>query len=149
MPPTPVKHGALVSLRLGQFYVSLHSRSLHLSSLGRRRGECHHTSYFSFFYTAIGCDGYGKYEGAAVIALVVMGGWGQDWVDVEEEWETDREEGKERCGWHCGWNAFANAHSPPPTPFQPFRAILVISPVPANAEQPMQKIAVVWCSRSV
>ena len=47
------------------------------------------------------------------------------------------------------FDAFANAHSPPPTPFQPFRAILVISPVPANAEQPMQKIAVVWCSRSV
>ena len=42
------------------------------------------------------------------------------------------------------FDAFANAHSPPPTPFQPFRAILVISPVPANAEQPMQKIAVVW-----
>ena len=42
------------------------------------------------------------------------------------------------------FDAFANAHSPPPTPFQPFRAILVISPVPANAkQQPMQKIAVV------
>ena len=47
------------------------------------------------------------------------------------------------------FDAFANAHSPSPTPFQPFRAILVISLVPANAEQPMQKIAVVWCSRSV
>ena len=52
----------------------------------------------------MGCDGYDKYEGVAVIALVVKGGSGKDWVDVEEEWETDREEGKERCGWTCGWN---------------------------------------------
>ena len=52
----------------------------------------------------MGCDGYDKYEGVAVIASVVKGGSGQDWVDVEEGWETDREEGKERCGWNCGWN---------------------------------------------
>ena len=106
----------------------------------------------------------------AVIALVVMGGPGQDWVGVEEEWRSQIERrGRKDVGgivggmWKGGckatklgtgiaactklgrnFDAFANAHSPPPTPFQPFRAILVISPVPANAkQQPMQKIAVV------
>ena len=104
MPPTAVKHGALVSLRLGQFYVSLHSRSLHLSSLGRRRRMrgwlSSYLLFVIFLHTTSGCDCYDKYEGVAVIALVVMGGSGQDWVDVEEEKKPDREEGKERCGWN-------------------------------------------------
>ena len=42
---------------------------------------------FVIFYTAMGFDSYDKYEGVAVIALVVKGGSGQDWVDVEEEWK--------------------------------------------------------------
>ena len=123
----------------------------------------------------MGCDGYDKYERVDVIALVVKGGSGQG-VGLMSRRSGSRIErrGRKDVGgivggmWKGGckatklgtgiaactklgrnFDAFANAHSPPPTPFQPFRAILVISPVPANAEQPMQKIAVVWCSRSV